>query len=106
MGDKQEINYNNVMLIAQYLLELDISDFCVQNNVTLAIEFELLQKYRHNHRYASAEKPPDDFSTFEWIEHVEKQFIEQTRRCVNKLTDDAQTQLFKFVKLCHQWDEL
>jgi len=106
LKEKQEINLDNVMLIAQTLLELDISAYFAKNAHALEMEFNLLRKYQHDYHYVSSEEPQEGFSTVEWIEHIAKQFIQQTRCCVDQLTDEAKKQLFKHINFCYQRHEL
>jgi len=105
MKDKEKINYRNAMLIAQTLLEMDISAYCAKNSHALAVEFNLLCQYQHEYRCVASKKPPEGLSILTWAEQVEKQLVKQTRCCVNQLTNEAKTQLFQYIDLCHQQHE-
>jgi len=95
------IHLGNVTLIAQQLLNADVSTLLIHDDKKFDLDIQHLRELLHTYRYASAQQRPQGFSTIDWIEQIANELLQQTQYCLEQLTTKAQRQLSEQVNALH-----
>ncbi len=93
--EKQTISLNNAAIIAQRILDSDISGMLIHDYKKYELDIEHLRECLHAYRYGLVQNRPQEIPIIDWIEQCGQQLIQQTERCIAQLTDDTKKTLFQ-----------